>query len=78
MALCRNSKGEGGQIGFLAQVAARGLCGPRPEAFRSGFISARYGRRSSCIAVFAWEVFENEHLHKMGWGGTSAIVETQG
>jgi hypothetical protein len=62
----------------VAQVAARGLCGPRPEAFarfhRPAIRPASIVNREICME----QVFENEHLHKNGVGDTSAIIETQG
>jgi hypothetical protein len=53
---------------FVAQVAARGLCAPRPEASRS--VSSPAIRPASIVhrKICVQEVFENEHLHKMGWG----------
>jgi hypothetical protein len=64
---------------FVARVAARGLCVPRPEAFfarlhRPAIRPASMVHRKIC----AEEVFENEHLHKMGGGGNSRIFTERG
>ena len=60
----------------VAQVAARGLCGPRPEAFarsdRPQTRPAPIVNREICME----QVFENEHLHENGVGG-SGMIETQ-
>src|SRR5580700_5183096 len=63
---------------FVAQVAARGLCGPRPEAFRS--VSSPAIRPASIVhrKICAEEVFENEHLHKNGWGVTNEFSLSAG
>jgi hypothetical protein len=61
----------------VAQVAARGLCGPRPEAFarfhRPAIRPASIVNREICTE----QVFENEHLHKNGVGVPQQFIETQ-
>ena len=62
----------------VAQVAARGLCGPRPEAFRSVSSPPRYGLRRSCIARFVWrKSLRMNTCTKMGWGVPQQFIETQ-
>jgi len=62
----------------VAQVAARGLCGPRPEAFRSFSLPRDTACVLRALRDLHGEVFENEHLHENGVGGTSAMIEAQG